>query len=220
MSRRKVPLVNKGVYHICSKSIQGFKIFNSDNDSKRMLDLMRFYNTNQPVCKFSDFLEFASKAKKLEELVADHSMKLVRLIAYCIMPTHIHFILQQLEENGISMLMNTVLKAYSQYFNLRHNRKGPLWESRFKNVLVETDSQLLHLTRYIHLNPPTAHLVDRPEDWKWSSYREYLGRIYKNQTICDFSDLVDISIPSYQKFVNDRIAYQRELGKIKHLILE
>lgn len=136
------------------------------------------------------------------------------------MPTHIHLILQQLKNYGISRFMNLILKSYSKHFNIKHKRKGPLWEGRFKNVLVETNEQFLHLTRYIHLNPVTDYLVNKPEDWKFSSYREYIGLVDKDERICDFSDYLDMDIPSYQGFVNDRIVYQRELAQIKHLILE
>ncbi len=78
------------------------------------------------------------------------------------MPTHIHLILKQLKEDGISAYMSKILNSYTCYFNRRTKRKGPLWESRFKRVEVTSDEQLLHLTRYIHLNPVTAHIVEEP----------------------------------------------------------
>jgi putative transposase len=79
------------------------------------------------------------------------------------MPTHIHLVLRQLKDGGISKFMSNILNSYSRYFNIKHNRKGPLWEGRFRKVLVGSDEQLLHLTRYVHLNPVTACLVDKPK---------------------------------------------------------
>jgi len=87
-------------------------------------------------------------------------------------------------------------------------------------VLIETDEQLLHLTRYVHLNPVTDFLVNRPEDWKFSSYGEYIGLVEKDKRICEFDKYVNMNIASYAQFVNNRIDYQRELAKIKELILE
>jgi putative transposase len=116
--------------------------------------------------------------------------------------------------------MSTILNSYTRYFNTKHKRKGPLWESRFKSVLVETDEQLLHLTRYIHLNPVTAFLVDKPEEWKASSYNEYLLKVSGSDRTCNYDGILDIEPSSYRKFVEDRISYQRELAKIKELLIE
>jgi putative transposase len=146
--------------------------------------------------------------------------RLVQIIAYCIMPTHLHLILKQLKENGISTFIGNVLNSYSRYFNTKYRRKGPLWEGKFKNVLVKTDEQLLHLTRYIHLNPSTAFLVDRPEEWLASSYQEYLLKVNNIERICKFEDVLEIEPSSYRKFIEDRISYQRELAVIKEMLLE
>lgn len=142
----------------------------------------------------------------------------VSVIAYCIMPTHIHIIIKQLCDNGISKYMNNTLNSYSRYFNVRNERRGPLWESRFKSIHIENDEQLLHLTRYIHLNPVSARLVDKPEEWVYSSYKEYLRDT--NKSLCDYGELIEINPLTYQSFVNERIDYQRELSKIKSLLLE
>ena len=105
-----------------------------------------------------------------------------------------------------------------RYFNSKNNRKGPLWEGRFNRVLVENNDQLLHLTRYIHLNPSTDRLVENPIDWDFSSYKEYIDT--HNKKICNFSDYMDIEVNSYKQFVNDRISYQKDLARIKHLELD
>ena len=95
-----------------------------------------------------------------------------------------------------------------------------MWEGRFKNVLVESDEQLLHLTRYIHLNPVAAYLVDKPENWSASSYKEYLSGDNDKNKICEYSEILEIEPSFYKEFVEDRISYQREIAKIKELILE
>lgn len=142
--------------------------------------------------------------------------KRVDLIAYCLMPTHYHLVLSALSDNGISKYLQQLLNSYAKYFNIKYKRKGPLWESRFDSVHVTTDEQLLHLTRYIHLNPTSAGLVNTPIDWRYSSLREYLT--YNKDNICNFSQYVDLSKINYKKFVYDRIDYQKTLKIIQHLL--
>ena len=184
-----------------------------------MIETISFYTMKNPPCKFSLFLE---RKRKPDNHTPDFnaSPKIVQVLAYCLMPTHIHLILHQLIDNGITEYLNRVLKSYSKYFNVRYNRRGPLWEGRFKNVLVETEQQLIHLTRYIHLNPATACLVDTPMEWNYSSYREYMNKIEKKNKICNFSNFFEVNQSSYKNFVEGRIDYQRELRLIKDLIIE
>lgn len=148
--------------------------------------------------------------------------KSVEIVSYGIMPTHIHLTLKQLVDDGISKYMSRVLNSYSKYFNIHHLRKGPLWESTFKSVLVETDEQLLHLTRYHHLNATSAGFVKIPEDWAYSSYNEYLE--VSNDTyadgFCDFKEIITLNPKQYKKFVDDRIDYQKKISSIKHLLFE
>lgn len=219
MPYRKIALAQGEIYHIFNKSIAGFKIFNSNEDFKRFLETMVYYSNQDRRCKFSLFLK---NKQRLPSFMPkpDTQNKLVKIIAYCIMPTHVHFIIQQLETGGISKFINLILKSYSKYFNIKHNRKGPLWESRFKSVLIKTDAQFLHLTRYIHLNPVSAFIVNDPKDWEFSSYREYVGLVEQDDKKCDFSSYFYMDNAAYKEFVNSRINYQRDLEVIKHLILD
>lgn len=214
-------LYNQGVYHVISRSIAGYKVFNSNKDYERMVLALRFYQFRDPPCKLSTFL----KLKGTEKYGFDKNFKqfldnekIINIIAFCLMPTHIHLILQQLEEKGISVFMKNILDSYSRFFNTLHRRKGPLWESRFKHIVVDKDEQLIHLTRYIHSNPTTAGLVKKPEGWQYSSYKEYIGKTEPNGLI-NYEGLLDITPKSYQKFVNDRIDYQKKLAVIKNLII-
>lgn len=207
-------LITGEIYHIFNKSIAEFKIFNNTSESFRMLEEMRYYQKQGNSFSFSRF----SKLENANYLSEDK--KAVEIIAYCIMPTHIHLVLKQLKDKGITFFMNNILNSYSRYFNLKHKRKGPLWEGRFKRVLVEDDEQLLHLTRYIHLNPVTAYLVDDPLKWETSSYKEYVCGGNLKDGICRYEDVLVIDTVSYKRFVEDRISYQRELAKLKHIIFE
>ena len=222
--QRKEKLVVGEFYHVFSKSIADFKRFNSSNKIWRIKSMLKYYKVYDGRYGFSQFVRLKNTQKlgfaESFASILKEKEKIVKIIAYCIMSTHIHLILQQLKKYGISNFMGNILNSYSRYFNNKHKRRGPLWEGRFKNVLIKTDEQLLHLTRYIHLNPVTAFLVNKPEDWQASSYNEYLGNLDKNELICEYDDVLRIDKNSYRQFVNDRISYQRELGKIKKLLFE
>ncbi len=222
--KRKHPLKTGYVHHIVNRSIAKYEIFNSTDDYERMLLMLLFFSfKNSKLPKFSKFISSASVENKgfektLSEKINEED-RLVQIIAYCIMPTHFHFVLKQLKDGGISYFMRNISNSYSHYFNNKNNRKGRLWQNRFKNVPVESDSQLLHLTRYIHLNPVTVGLIEDPKDWKYSSYHEYI-QTDNGHSICEFKNLIDLSPKKYEEFVMARKEYQRKLAKIKNIVLE
>jgi len=218
---RKDALINRQFYHIYSRSIAKFIIFNNTIEFSRaleLIDLFRFKNFEYRMSSFKA-LSQASQTTIVEEL-KEKSNRIVDIIAYCFMPTHIHLLLRQNMDKGITKFMGRVLNSYSKFFNTTHERSGPLWTSRFKNVLIKKDEQLLHLTRYIHLNPTSAGLVEKPEDWEFSSYREYINLIRIENPICSKKDIFNISPKAYKKFVNDRKSYQRELALIKNALID
>ena len=155
---------------------------------------------------------------RIYQRFSENKEHLVEIMAYCLMPTHIHLVLKQSKGAGISRFMSKVLNSYTRYFNNKNKRRGPLWEGRFKSVMVETDEQLLHLTRYLHLNPTTSRLIRSPEDWKYSSYREFTEEV-KEDSLCMNSEYLNMSSGDYREFVMSRKEYQHELAKIKHVCL-
>ena len=212
--RRKVPLANGSFYHAFNRSIAGFEIFRFREEYQRMTEAMRFYRTSVQGQSFS----LVSRSERLGD-PGLHGPARVRVIAYCLMPTHIHLFLEQLKESGVEEYMRYVTGGYAMYFNQRAERKGPLWESRFQVRCVETDSYALHLSRYIHLNPTSAGLVEKAEDWEFSSYQEHLG-ISKDETLCDFRKILSLSPEVVRKFTQDRTDYQRSLQILKAYLFD
>ncbi len=215
---RKKPLYTEGVFHIISRSISGYKIFHNNAEFERFLHAFLYYNKVKNEICFSELQRSGSSQRR--QIIGNYNNlsqeeKRVEIICYCLMPTHIHFVLQQLTNGGISKIISDTLNSYTRYFNVKRRRKGPLWESRFKSVLVETDEQLTHLTRYVHLNPVTARLIENPQDWVFSSFQEYT-RIRPQIQICRFEQLIGMGKKEYYKFCQDRIEDQRELAKIKN----
>ena len=97
------------------------------------------------------------------------------LHGYCLMGNHYHLLVET-PEGRLSRGVKALNGRYAQWFNWRHGRRGHLLESRFRSVLVQKDSHLMELVRYIVLNPVRAGLVERAGDWKWSSFRHYALR--------------------------------------------
>ncbi len=219
------PLATENIYHIFSKSITGFKIFNYDSEFKRVQQAIRYYRRKNPKIKLSAYITSTQKEIREDKKInlnfdLSNKERLVGIIAYCIMPTHIHLVLRQDQDSGITIFMRNVLNSYTKYFNTKYKRKGPLWEARFKRVLIKTDEQLLHLTRYVHLNPVTAYLTNKPDKWSFSSYNEYLGNVADNCRICNYNDILNIAPEIYEKFTNENIDYQRKLASIKNLTFD
>jgi len=202
---RDPQLIEGHIYHVFTKSIAGNVVFRDSSDYKRFIEALCFYLYSSPPTKFSAYLRLKNKDRFFKAYLKDQP-RLVDILAYCIMPTHVHLLLVQVEKAGISNFMRCVLDSYTRYFNTRNQRKGPLWQSRFKNILVESEEQFMHLTRYIHLNPTTERLVQSPEDWEFSSYREYLGK--SKERLCNFKQYYNISSSRYRQFVENQIDYQ------------
>jgi len=213
------------IYHVFNKSIARYVIFNSHLDYIRMIEAMCYYRAAMPPVKFSWWKNEQPASDPLFHRVGGDRgqanwpsdiARLVDIIAYCLMPTHIHFVLRELGSGGVSRFINRLLNSYTRYFNVKYRRKGPLWQSRSKKVLLMHDNQLLHVTRYIHLNPVTAFLVEKPELWDSSSYREYTQADSTSEKICNLEGILALHPSSYKEFVESRIAYQRALSRIDH----
>ena len=112
-----------------------------------------------------------------------HFLRLIRkylvsqnivVLAYCLMPNHYHFLVE-CDRDNLSKAMQITSLAYTKGINKRFNRVGALFQGKYKAALVDSDEYLVHLVRYIHLNPVKAGLVESAQEWEFSSYCEYAG---------------------------------------------
>lgn len=213
MALRKTILANGQIYHIFNRSVRSLPIFKGKKDYSLFLETMQYYLQSDPP------LRFALYRVQKNKYPINLQSKIVTVINYCFMPTHFHFTLKQEQEDGIRQFIQRLTNSFAHYYNIKYKSKGPVFEGNFKAVRVVTDEQLIHLSRYIHLNPVTNYLVEKPEEYPYSSYLIYIGK--EKSTIIDPSLILDkISKENYQKFVLDQIDYQRKLDLIKHLIKE
>lgn len=223
MPLRTTPLVTGEFYHIFNRGVNKQPIFLGIREYQRALDVLDYYSFETLPLRFSKFLLLSHELRNnlLESLHKDNK-KLVDIVSFCFMPNHFHLLLQQLVDNGISRFMSDFQNSYTRYFNTKNNRIGPLLQGQFKTVRIEDDYQLLHVSRYIHLNPYSSFVVKNIQDllsYKWSSFPEYVN--VPRNSICNREIIFsNFKKGSYQNFVFDQADYQRKLEQIKHLTLE
>lgn len=210
-------IIKKGeYYHVFNKSIAGFKIFSLGINCQRYLMALGYYNNIQQTEKLSAVIKKGLYI--YNNPLITNEFNIIKLLSYCLMPTHYHLLVKILDDDLFSQYIANIENSYSRFFNLKFHRKGPLWESRYKAVRIRSDEQLLHVSRYIHLNPTTAYLVERPEDWQFSSYKDIITDDYfLNKELTDFSMK---SKEAYKKFVENNIYYQKTLKIIKNYLLD
>ncbi len=135
------------VYHVTSRGNEKKPVFRSDTDR------LNFLNTLQHVNRRYNWI----------------------CHAYCLMTNHYHLLVETPDGN-LSLGMRQLNGVYTQLFNKLHGRTGHLFQGRYKAILIQKDSHLLEVCRYVVLNPARAKMVEQPEDYAWSSYRATAGR--------------------------------------------
>ncbi len=224
MPGRTIPLVSNEIYHIFNRGIASQPTFIDKRDYQRALDTIFYYQNVSPPIKYSRFLSLSLQERNniLEKLRIQKDF-LVEIITLCLMPNHFHLLLKQLKDNGISRFVGNLTNSYTRFFNTKRKRSGPIYEGKFKSVRIETEEQLLHVSRYIHLNPYTAFIVKKLEDlenYPYSSFIEYTKDSTTNFYTKDIILGNFKNRKAYKQFVFDQANYQRTLDQIKHLISE
>ena len=225
MPSRNLPLVEDAYYHIFNRGVNRQEIFFNKRNYRHFLKALDYYRYLKPPISFSRINTLSTKDWENFSMSKFAHQKNVSIVCYCLMPNHFHLILQQTSEEGISTFMRRATNSYTKYLNKRENRTGPLFEGVFKSRLIETDQHLLHLSRYIHLNPYTSFLIKNHEDllnYPWSSLKDYLSsnenlmpKIEKEIVTDQFENYEE-----YKKFVLDQSDYQREISLISHLAID
>ncbi|MFH1405358.1 MAG: transposase [Patescibacteria group bacterium] len=141
---RKTQLINNEIYHIYNRGIDKRSIFSDDNDRLRFV--LNFLKYND-----SEIDSGNNKNTAIDQIF--QTKPYVHILAFCLMNNHFHFLVEQIQEGGISNWIQKWCHGYSLYFNIKHGRSGSLFESRFKAEHVNSDEYLLQIMRYIHLNP-------------------------------------------------------------------
>lgn len=193
--------IPESYYHVYARGGNKQKIFLESSDYKYFLLLLeRYLSKEQKISK--DGTPYPNFHNNIE------------LIAYCLMTNHFHLFIYQHEAESLEKLMRSLMTSYSRYFNLKHKRTGPLFESRYKAARVDNDSYLQHITRYIHLNPRLW------ETYRYSSFKYYRDSNepawLKNERILQLFD----NRNEYVEFVSDYEEQKAIIDELKYQLAD
>jgi len=199
--------VKDSYYHIYNRGVEKRIIFEDDQDYKVFLKYLKEALSNPSLLRI-DKIQVTLQGGSFKGVPRQPKNfdTNIDLIAYCLMPNHFHLLIKQKENNSMEHFMRSIITRYSMYFNKKYNRVGKLFQGHYKAVLILDDNYLLHLSRYIHLNPSE---YNKNLESEYSSYAEYLGirktswvkpeivLAFFNQATRDFHK----DINTYKKFV-------------------
>lgn len=187
--------VPKSYYHIYNRGVNKNNIFLDKQDRVVFLGLLKRY--------LGDDAEKKANREPYPNYGND-----VQLLAYCLMNNHFHFFVYQESNMGIANFMKSLTVAYSMYFNRRYKRVGAVFQQRYRGVRITDDSQFLHISRYIHMNPQNY------EQYEWSSLPYYLNQKtaswIKPEVVLD-----DFDKKTYLRFLKEYDSRRKELDAYK-----
>lgn len=182
-------------FHIFNRGVGRRTIYKDKKDYSVFLNLLKRYLGEEPI-----------KDKQNREYPWYHNE--MQLLAFCLMPNHFHLLIYQENEEAMTKLLRSLGTAYTMYFNKRYKRVGHLFQDRFKASRISNDAYLLHISRYIHLNPKDYL------KWEFSSLPYYLDQKHSNwvrpQPILDLFEG-----ESYINFVKDYESHKKIMDEIK-----
>lgn len=189
--------VPESYYHVYARGASKQTIFRETADYTYFEGLLARYLSKKP-------------AMSKEGIAYPHLKGHVELLTYCLMDNHFHLLLYQVEIGMMVKLMRGLMTSYSRYFNLKYNRTGSLFESRYKASRVGVPSYLEHISRYIHINPRY-----------WKTYRYSSLPYYKTKTPPEWLEPTKIlamftSPQEYMNFLEDYEEHKQMLDEIKH----
>ena len=249
MSIRQIELVTSEIYHVVSRGIEDILIFCDENDYYRGIFSIYEFNNSKSITirerrkeraifkkvirgKASGRLEGTGELTEWK----DEREKMVEILTFSFMPNHIHLLLKQIKDNGITKFMSKVGTGYAGYFNRLYSRKGHLFQDKFRAIHIKNEEQLKNAFVYIHTNPislvepgwkengikdPEKAINFLEEIYRWSSYQDYIGK--KNfPSVTDRDFLLEImgGEQECREAVESWIKYKKEMKDFGDIILE
>lgn len=199
--------IENGFYHIYNRGFEKRKIFLDKNDYLVFTHFMRRSLDKELKVNPDGIVNMHSIADEAD------------LVCYCLMPNHFHFLIKQNTKVAVTKFLRRVLTSYVMYFNKRYQREGSLFQGKPRGVSVKNESYLLHLSKYIHLNPFELDPNKPLESYLYSSYPVYLNKksrswIRSSEILGFFKSARAVSLKdfvSYQNFVENHNRNPRDI---------
>ncbi len=227
---RKLALADNPICHIYNRGVEKRNTFIDKDDYLRFIGDMYQFNDSNPTINygrnFNSFGEFPNQRNR---------NKLVEILAFCLMPNHYHILMHQLVDKGITEFMRKLGTGYTNYFNIKYDRVGPLFQGKFKTVFLKKESHFLYLPHYIHLNPldlvmpswrngkidNTNKAINFLEKYRWSSLPDYLGKenfplVFSKKLVMDLAGGQESFVKNFKEYISDNL----NIESISDVIIE
>jgi len=194
-------------YHVFNRGVNKQLIFHDHTDRIRFLFIVLYFqspvilqNISRSVQPFIKHSVFNLDKETEQEIIKS---RFIELASFCLMPNHFHFIIKEVEENGIARYMQRVLNSYTKYYNTRYNKSGHLFQGPYKATHVGSNEQLLHLSSYVHRNPrELKEWFNKESNYQWSSYQDFVNKNrFEQLLVFDIISEQFKSKKEYNKFV-------------------
>ena len=234
MPTKRPHLTNGEIYHIVIRGIEGLKLFRDEKDYFRMISDLFAFNNIYPISSTHRWQINKSPSRTFLANMGGRKL-LVEILAFCLMPNHVHLLVKQLQEGGISKFMRKIGAGYGNYYNQKYKRVGHLFQGRYRLVHIENDKQFYTIFVYIHTNPvaiifpnwkergvkDAKQAIDFLENYKWSSYQDYLGsKNFPSLTSREFSTETMGGIKGCREAVNSWLEFKKELADFEKVAIE
>lgn len=222
-TQRDVIFAINEIYHIYNRSVAREHIFSSRINLRKALEIANFYRFPQEI-RLSKFNNLTQELKDQYLKRLKTKIPLVEIYAYAFMPNHYHFLLKQVQEKGISQFISNFQNSFAKYFNTKNDRHGSLFQNPFKGKRVETSEQLIHISRYIHLNPVTSYIIEyeKLHTYPWTSFPVYVIAD-NNEYLPINTELLLNMFPSHKNyidFIENQVEYQQSITLIQNIIID
>lgn len=180
------------IYHVLSRGVDKRKIFLEEEDYLRFIHDLFEFNNQSPAFNTGHFFKNQYIDLRSQYIARGREKRefLVKILAFTLMPNHYHLLLSPVVKDGITRFMRKLNIGYAKYFNQKYERKGTLFEGRYKSILITQESHFLHLPYYIHSNSldlkfPEWRIGEIKnykeamkflENYRWSSFPDYIGK--------------------------------------------
>lgn len=190
---RKYAFTEGEYYHVYSHAIGDMALFRTDRDYKRFLTTLFVANGKRDISHLDRFSGL-NLVSDIRDGKVDIGNNLVEIVGFCCMPNHFHLILRENKDGNISAFMHKLLVSYAKYFNLKHERRGHVFDRTFEAKHLSDSNYLLRALAYVHLNPGSIKgWKGREYKYPWSSYQDYIsenrwGKLLKTRFLLDYFD--------------------------------